>query len=212
MRRFALSRFGLSRFGLSLLALLPAALLPLGAARAEVVSRGEAGFVVRHVVETTVAPESAWTALIEPAGWWNGEHSFSGDAGNLSIDPRPGGCFCEVLPGESGQGGGEPHGGVEHARVIFIDRHKALRLSGALGPLQSEGLVGTLTITLKPVEGGTRLTWEYVVAGFMRYKLDQIAPAVDKVIGEQATRLAEKLGQREAGEAPKPKPAMESGR
>lgn len=186
-------------------------------AQAEVVAQSETGFVIRHVAEVTASPEDAWKALVEPAGWWNGEHSFSGDAGNLSIDPRAGGCFCEVLPGGSERGGGErgwlnPRGGVEHMRVIFVEQHKALRMAGALGPLQSEALKGTLTVTLKPVDGGTRLTWEYVVGGYMRYKPEQIVPAVDKVIGEQLSRLAEKLGRKVASEAPKPQPGMEAGR
>jgi hypothetical protein len=85
-------------------------------------------------------------------------------------------------------------------------------MTGALGPLQSEAVQATLTITLKPIDGGTRLTWEYVVGGFMRYKQEQIAPAVDKVIGEQLNRLAEKLGPKAPSTDPKPQPGMESGR
>lgn len=195
------------RFALAALALLLAT--PL---RAEVVARTDAGFVVRHVAEVTASAEDAWSALIDPAAWWNAEHSFSGDAGNLSIDARAGGCFCEVLPGEGEKGWLAPRGGVEHMRVVFVERNKALRMTGALGPLQSEALLGTLTVSLKPVDGGTRLTWEYVVAGFMRYKPEQIVPAVDKVIGEQSERLAEKLGPKVTTDTPEPKPGMEAGR
>ena len=75
-----------------------------------------------------------------------------------------------------------------------VDPGKAIRLSGALGPLQSEALQGTLTITIKPVEGGTRILWEYVVGGFMRYNVDDIAPAVDKVLAAQVASLAKQLG------------------
>ena len=35
----------------------------------------------------------------------------------------------------------------------------------------------------------------------MRYKTDEIAPLVDKVMNEQAVRLAKHLGPAEAGEA-----------
>ena len=52
------------------------------------------------------------------------------DAKNLSIDARPGGCFCEKLPNG---------GGVEHARVVYVAPREVLRLSGALGPLQGVG-------------------------------------------------------------------------
>lgn len=190
-------------------------------AGAEVIARGDNGVVVRHVAEVTASPEDAWKQLVVPADWWNGAHSFSGDAKNLSLDARAGGCFCEVLPGEGEKGWLHPRGSVEHMRVVFAEQDKALRMTGALGPLQSEALTGTLTITLKPIDGGTRLTWEYVVGGFMRYKPEQIVPAVDKVIGEQLTRLAEKLGPKTSaeapppkppGEEPKPQPGMESGR
>lgn len=192
-------------------------------ASAEVIARTDNGFAVRHVAEVSASPEEAWKQLVAPADWWNGVHTFSGDAKNLSLDPRAGGCFCEVLPGEGEKGWPHPRGGVEHMRVVFVEQGKALRMTGALGPLQSEALLGTLTVTLKPIDGGTRLTWEYVVGGYMRYKPEQIVPAVDKVIGEQLTRLAEKLGPRTPsaerpiapkppGEEPKPQPGMESGR
>ncbi len=190
-----------------------AALLTAAPASAEVVARADNGFIVRQVAEVTASDADAWKLLVDPAAWWNPEHSFSGDAKNLSLDPRSGGCFCEVLPGEGEKGWLHPRGGVEHMRVVFVDNGKALRMTGALGPLQSEALTGTLTITLKPVDGGTRLTWEYVVGGFMRYKPEQIVPAVDKMLGEQLSRLADQLGRKVVtSEAPKPQPGMESGR
>ena len=195
---------------LALLSLTP--LVLAGPAQAEIVARSEAGFVSRHVADVTASPGDAWTMLVDVASWWNGEHSYSGDAGNLSIEPRAGGCFCEVLPGEGDKGWLNPRGGVEHMRVVFVDKDKALRMAGALGPLQSEGLSGALTITLKPVDGGTRITWEYVVGGYMRYKPEQILPAVDKVLGDQVSRLADKLGRKVSAEAPKPQPGMETGR
>ena len=55
-------------------------------------------------------------------------------------------------------------------------------------------LTGTLTITLKPGGAGTRIVMEYVVGGYMRYKSDEIAPAVDKVLAEQLAGLAASLG------------------
>ena len=67
-------------------------------------------------------------------------------------------------------------------------------LRGSLGPLQSEALVGTLTVTLKPVDGGTELEWVYVVGGYARFSLEQVAPEVDSVVGTQFERLADALG------------------
>jgi hypothetical protein len=195
------------RFLLAILALFLA--MP---AQAEIVARGDDSFVVRHVAEVTVSPDVVWKALIEPSGWWDGQNSFSGDAANFSLEPRAGGCFCEALPGEGEKGFLHPRGSVEHMRVVLIEENKALRMVGALGPLQSEPVQAVLTITLKPIDGGTRISGEYVVGGYMRFKVDQIAPAVDKVIVTQLDRLADKLGRKAPSDSPAPKPGMESGR
>ena len=72
---------------------------------------------------------------------------------------------------------------------------QVLRLTGALGPLQSEALLGTMTITLKAgATTGTRILIEYVVGGYMRYRPEQIAPAVDRMLGQQLAGLSAKLG------------------
>jgi hypothetical protein len=75
-------------------------------------------------------------------------------------------------------------------RVVMVMPNRTLRLSGGLGPLQSEGLAGALTWQLEPVEGGTRITQTYIVGGNMRLDRAAIAPAVDGVLREQLTRLA----------------------
>src|SRR5687768_18231554 len=64
-----------------------------------------------------------WAALLRPAGWWNGEHTYSGNPANLSLDPVAGGCFCEAVPGA----GGGPAGQVEHMRVIYLAPYSTLR-------------------------------------------------------------------------------------
>ena len=166
------------------------------ASAARVHQSSEQGFVVRHQITVPVSAEEAWERVISPQFWWSGEHSFSGDASNFSLDARPGGCFCETLPPAEGATSPRPRGGVEHMRVVYVERPRALRLSGGLGPLQAEGVAGALTIMLKPGEAGTSSLMEYVVGGFMRFPIDQIAPAVDAVIGEQAQRLGEGLGAR----------------
>lgn len=163
-------------------------------ARAEVVAKAENGFVVRVAARTTAAPIDAWKTLVVPATWWSAQHTFSGDAANLTLDPVPGGCFCEKLPLPKDEAKGERPGGVQHLRVVYANPYKALRLNGALGPLQSEALQGTLTITIKPMDAGSRILFEYVVGGFMRYPVDEIAPAVDKMLSAQLAALATKLG------------------
>lgn len=162
-------------------------------AQAEVVAKSDIGFVSRNTVEVSAKPEAVWAALVVPSGWWNGQHTYSGDAANLSLAPVAGGCFCEKLPVPAGAPAWAQAGAVEHMRVINIEPGKAMRLSGGLGPLQSEAVDGVLTITLKPTDKGTRILFEYVVGGYMRYTTDQIGPLVDKVMLEQLGRLALKV-------------------
>ena len=123
------------------------------------------------------------------ANWWSKDHSWSGDAANFWMDAQAGGCFCEKLPGEAGA-----MGSVQHARILFAKPGELLRLSGALGPLQGEAVTGTLTIQIKPMEGGSLIRFDYVVGGYMRFKTADIAPAVDGVLGQQLAGLAKALG------------------
>lgn len=182
-------------------------------ASAEVVASSEAGFVTKHVVDVPASPAEVWKALIAPSGWWASEHTYSGDAANLYIDAQATGCFCELLPLPADAPEGARRGSIEHMHIIYAEPGRVLRLSGGLGPLQSEAVTGTLTITLKAQpEGGTRIQWFYVVGGYARFKFPEIAVTVEKVLGEQVKRLAVKLsGAEPAAEAApdeaKPKPA-----
>jgi len=173
-------------------------------AHADVTAQTAQGFVSRNVVVVAASPAAVWKRLVTPSVWWSSDHTFSGDAANLSLDPVAGGCFCERLPAEDtapakeAKPGTVPHlasrGGVEHMRVVYVERAKALRMVGALGPLQSEAVNSTLTVTLKAVEGGTRVIFEYVVGGYMRYPADKIVPAIDTVLANQLTSLAHAFG------------------
>jgi hypothetical protein len=171
-------------------------------AAAKVQQANERGFVVQFTVSVPAAPDKVWDELINPGDWWDSDHSFSGDAANFTLDARPGGCFCETLPGATA--GAPPRGGVEHMRVVYVEKPRAIRLRGALGPLQADAVIGTLTFQLKPGEdSGTRIVAEYVVGGFMRAPVDAVSVSVDKVLGQQIERLAVKLGAKPSpGEAP----------
>jgi uncharacterized protein YndB with AHSA1/START domain len=162
-------------------------------AQAEILARDDRGFVVREVVEVGAPAPEVWRTLVKPAAWWSSEHTFSGEAANLTLDPVPGGCFVRSCRRPTG-GAAAVSGGVQHMRVVYVEPGRALRLTGALGPLQSEALLGAMTITLKTNERGTRILIEYVVGGYMRYRVEQIAPAVDRMLGQQIARLADKLG------------------
>lgn len=164
---------------------LAVALAPVPAA-AEVTAFDETGFVIHHEIGVAAAPDVAWAAFARPGAWWSGDHTYSGDPANMTLDPVAGGCFCETIPG---------HGSVEHMRVVLVDnRARALRLRGSLGPLQGEALTGTLTMMIEPAGTGSRITWDYVVGGYARFPLTEIAPLVDSVLGEQFVRLATSLG------------------
>jgi uncharacterized protein YndB with AHSA1/START domain len=149
-------------------------------ARAEVQSVGANGFEVRETVHVAAAAEKSFAALLQPARWWSSEHTFSGNAANLVLDARAGGCWCENLP---------DGGSVEHLHVVFIAPGKVLRLRGALGPFQSMGVEGSLTWTLKPSANGTEISVSYAVGGYAKDGFEGASKAADRVLGEQMERL-----------------------
>lgn len=160
----------------------------------EVVETTADRFVTRATASVAAPPLATWLALTKPGDWWNSEHSWSGDAKNMTLTPQGGGCFCERIPvGDSGNASAM-EGSARHAEVLQAFPMQVLRMSGALGPLQGEPVNGILTITLKDVPGGTRILWEYNVGGPMRYKIAEIAPVVDAVMTEQLKRLQAQLG------------------
>ncbi|MGB5078357.1 MAG: hypothetical protein WBO17_12835 [Sphingorhabdus sp.] len=160
-------------------------------ALADVKSTSDSGFNVVHITEVAVGPDVVWKRLIAPKDWWNKAHSWSGSSEGFYIDAQAGGCFCELFKEKGADGKPKTTGSVEHMRVIFAQPDKVLRMQGALGPLQSEAVLGTLTVALAATKDGkgTKLSFSYVVGGYMRYKVAEIAPAVDKVLGEQFKAL-----------------------
>ncbi|HEU4654488.1 MAG TPA: hypothetical protein VFS47_10905 [Steroidobacteraceae bacterium] len=148
---------------------------------AEILSAGPSGFNIRHTAELPAAvPTAVWTVLLDPSRWWDSEHTYSGDARNLTLEPHVGGCFCEKLG---------LYAGVEHLRVVHIQPGKMLRLSGALGPLQQFGISGSLTWQIEPLANGSRLTLTYNAGGFADRPMADWAPQVDEMLGAQVQRL-----------------------
>ncbi len=156
-------------------------------AYAEVKATSDSGFNVVHIASVAATPDVIWKRLIAPKDWWNKAHSWSGSSAGFYIDPQANGCFCELFQEKATDGKLKTVGSVEHMRVIFAQPGKVLRMQGALGPLQSEAVIGTLTVAIEPAKDGktTKVSFSYVVGGYMRYKVTEIAPAVDKVLGEQ---------------------------
>ncbi|SNS15195.1 Uncharacterized conserved protein YndB, AHSA1/START domain [Sphingomonas laterariae] len=149
-------------------------------AAAEVVAATPAGFKLARSVTVKATPAEAYAALGRIGQWWNGEHSYSGNAANMRLDPRAGGCFCEALPGG---------GSIEHGRVIYAEPGKLLRFTGGLGPLQADAITGTLTWSIEAKSGATQITQSYVAGGYTPGGLESLAPIVDQVLGEQLDRL-----------------------
>lgn len=166
---------------------------------AEVIETTSDRFFTRATASVAAAPLAVWLALTKPGDWWSASHSWSGDAKNMTLTPQGGGCFCERIPvGDSGNASAM-EGSARHAEVLQAFPMRVLRMRGGFGPLQGEPANGVLTITLKEVPGGTRILWEYNVGGPMRYKIAEIAPAVDGVMSEQLKRLQAHLGALQGG-------------
>lgn len=187
---------------------LPLALMAQPAV-AEVIKQDDSGFVTRDVTEVKADTKTSWLALISPAKWWNKAHTWSADSANLTLRPQAGGCFCERIPEVPDSLRITLEGSVEHMRVLQAYPERALRMSGGLGPLQSEAVTGVLTIVLSETEQGTRIVWEYVVGGYMRYETPVIAKAVDGVMSQQLNGLADLLGRVEVPEREAPEPEVE---
>ncbi|WP_380872696.1 ATPase [Sphingomonas sp. DBB INV C78] len=156
------------------------ALIATTPAAAEVISSTPTGFQVSRTITVTASPAEAYAALVRVGDWWNGEHTYSGKAANLSIDARPGGCFCETLPNG---------GGVEHGRILYADPGKVLRFSGSLGPLQGDAIAGTMTWAISAEGGATKIKQTYVAGGYTGTGFQKLAPLVDQVLSEQVDRL-----------------------
>jgi len=151
------------------------------AADAEVLDAGPGGFTINHKTEISASRTDVYSAAVDNiGGWWSDDHTLSGNAGNMYIDARTQGCFCEVL----GKGAG-----VVHLTVTFVNPGVILRLSGGLGPLGLMGVSGNMTWEFEDSENGTIVTLNYAVGGYLPGGLDSIAEAVDGVLVEQMTSL-----------------------
>ncbi|HEY8615269.1 ATPase [Phenylobacterium sp.] len=156
-----------------------------GAAHAEVVRQDETSFQLRNVAQAKATPARAYAALGEIGRWWNGAHSYSGQAANLRLELKPGGCFCETLP---------DGGGVEHARVVMAwPSQGTVRLDGALGPLQQEGVAAALTFEIKANGDRVEIVQTYAVGGARPGMAKAFAGPVDAVMREALTRYARYL-------------------
>jgi hypothetical protein len=161
------------------LLVLPAFLL-VTPASAAVLSASDHGFEVQNSVNLVVPQAEAFASFGQVGQWWNNEHTYSGDAKRMSLQMRPGGCFCEPL---------ENGGGIEHMRVTFIQPGERILLTGSLGPLLYEATTGVMDVKVERIAGGSRVTMNYRAAGFAKGGAEAMAPLVDQVLAEQLKRF-----------------------
>ena len=146
---------------------------------AEVIETSPIGFAISRAVHIAATPDRVYAALIQPARWWNSQHTFSGSAANMTLDARAGGCFCENWNG----------GSVQHLVVVDAEPGKVLRMRGALGPFQGQGVDGAVSFTLKASAGGTDLTLDNIIGGFMKGGFAKWPSLADSMLADQMIRL-----------------------
>jgi hypothetical protein len=157
-----------------------AALAMSSDARAAVVDATPNGFQVEETASIAAPATKVWAAIGQWGDWWNSAHSWSGDAHNITLDLKPGGCLCEALPNG---------GGARHMTVLMSMPDRLLVLDGALGPLMLSGADGHMRFKLAEKAGVTTVTMDYWVGGYLPAGLDKIAGDVDGVLAEQTGRL-----------------------
>ena len=151
------------------------------AAISEVLDAAPGGFSLVNEVTIDAARSDVWRAAVDEVGqWWSSDHTVSGNAGNMHIDPKVQGCFCESIG---------DYAGIVHMTVTFVNPEVLLRLTGGLGPLGLMGVSGNMTWEFMDVGGATTVKFSYAVGGYRPGGLETISGSVDYVIGEALLRL-----------------------
>lgn len=178
LRRFALYGAALC----SLLASFPT--------RAEPIETSPDGFHLSLTRTSTLSEADVLAKLSNLPAWWSSDHTYSGNADNLSLSSLdPGGVWLEQSDTIA----------VQHGRVISnIERgsDRVIRFDAAFGPLQEIGAKGILSVTISPETDSStpdlsQISFSYYVTGASFLGLDQWAGPVDRVLSEQIDRLAQ---------------------
>ena len=153
-------------------------------ALAEIVVSQPDHYQLVHEGVSEQSVEQVWDRLINPDQWWHPEHTYSGDAANLSLNLTAGGQWQEQSDTHT----------VSHGTVLFVNPPYQLKLNAPFGPLQGKAVTVVWTITLEALDQGTRVTFEEIANGTSASALDELAPAVDFVKAEALHRLVSPPG------------------
>jgi len=138
------------------------------------------GFISIFRDEVKAPPAELWRAVTQLPRWWSNDHTYSGQASNMSLDAQAGGCWCERW----GDGNS-----VVHGHVVLVQPGRVLRVFANLGPLQELPVNGVLTFAIAMQESKTIVRMTYRVSGPPDAGMEKLAPLVDQVMGQQFKRL-----------------------
>ena len=124
--------------------------------KAELVEATDNFFHLKITAYVKANPAEAYAQFINVGQWWSSDHTWFGDAANMTIEPKAGGCFCEKSEGKE----------VMHMMVSAVFPDQEIRMLGGLGPLQMMALDGAMSWKFLPSDdGGTQIVHEYRVTG-----------------------------------------------
>ncbi len=123
---------------------------------AEVKKLPTGSFEIKQTVRLPGSPDEIFGAISgDISAWW--DHSFSENPKKFYLEPKVGGCFCEIFD--------EKGNGVRHAVVTYVDRPKTLRFEGPLG-LAGNAIQMVCTYSFQPIGAdSTELTLQAQAAG-----------------------------------------------
>lgn len=150
---------------------------------ADVTSKGDTGFTLVISGEVKATPAAAYDQFIRIGEWWLEGHTWYGRSENLFIEPKAGGCFCEISGDNQ----------VLHMLVSFVQPGVELKMIGGLGSLQMMGIHGGMSWRFEPISDGTRIIQTYNVTGYAPGGLRDLAGIIDSIQTRQLNALVNKL-------------------
>lgn len=106
-------------------------------ARKETSKVSPTGFTSTFREVVKASPDDVWKTIVQLPRRWSNQHTWSGQASNMSLDAQAGGCWCERwADGQS----------VRHGHVLLVQPGRVIRLFALLGPLQDPADNRVLTL------------------------------------------------------------------